>query len=436
MGLKYIEPAKTIVLFLLVIMSVTLTLSIWTYPKSFETNEQATTVNISIAEKRTIEDVIKPYKVLFNFEEGLRGSNSTNEIDQIIDVMKGMTITNVSLADINYNQDKLDALMRKQNGFTFYFHGEVPFRVYDDVLDIEETVPEATFDRLVVEWNQGNAALDVHFISRTNKVRYSAKVKGYDSQSFNRSVVLKAFSYDEYKEIGPESPKFIAVPTKPVETIRSTYYYEEISPSSFRDALFNDPNAVNRNQAGQNIEEFTDDHALMTINTSLKTLNYVHPVAEGDEIAIPSTLLTNSLEFVNEHDGWTDDFRYMHMNPLSRYVKFQLHFQGLPVIGDMASTEITQIWGDSKIFRYMRPYYMIDSTFHSEQENIQLSSGIEVVEMLMTSETIDFSAVDEITPGYYLKRDKEENLFTMEPTWFYLMKGYWNRYSPEQLGGN
>ncbi len=46
---------------------------------------------------------------------------------------------------------------------------------------------------------------------------------------------------------------------------------------------------------------------------------------------------------------------------------------------------------------------------------------------------LDFDAVEEITPGYFMKY--EPGLFIMEPAWFYLINGNWNRFSPESLGG-
>ena len=41
MGLKYVEQIKSIVLTLLVVLSVTLTFTIWTYTPTYETIEQA-----------------------------------------------------------------------------------------------------------------------------------------------------------------------------------------------------------------------------------------------------------------------------------------------------------------------------------------------------------------------------------------------------------
>ena len=53
----------------------------------------------------------------------------------------------------------------------------------------------------------------------------------------------------------------------------------------------------------------------------------------------------------------------------------------------------------------------------------------------MKSDNVDFDAVEEITPGYFMKYDPEGNILIMEPAWFYLINGNWSRFSPERLGG-
>ena len=81
MGLKYIETIKSIILLLLIALSITFTFSIWTYSPRYETIEQLPTIDIAIANKESIDEIIKPYKTVFNFTEGLRGTVNPKDID-------------------------------------------------------------------------------------------------------------------------------------------------------------------------------------------------------------------------------------------------------------------------------------------------------------------------------------------------------------------
>ena len=97
----------------------------------------------------------------------------------------------------------------------------------------------------------------------------------------------------------------------------------------FKMLLFSDPNAVRRGQISSSREEYQDDHAIMSIETMMKTLNLFHPVAESKELAIPSELLLNTIDFVNEHGGWTDELQiYIYESKITK-VKFQLFVHGL-----------------------------------------------------------------------------------------------------------
>lgn len=438
--MKYIEPVKSVILILLIILSVTLTFSIWTYTPKYETIEQSPTVDVSIAEKKDISEIIKPYKALFHFEEGLQGTFDEEEIDQIVQLLQDWTITDVNIVDTKFTEKKLDKLLRKHNLFTLYFHGEVPLPIYDIILNKGDShFPEGSFDRLIVEWNPDNRALDIHFVSSANGIRYSGEVKVNDYQDFNRSILVRAKSYGSFAEVSSENMPFIAVPTKPVEIVRNTYYEDGIVPLRFRDALFSDPNAVRRGQITSSREEYQDDHAIMRIDPMMKVLTFIHPVAESKEVAMPSTLLKNTIDFVNEHGGWTDEYRFIASNPATRNVKFQLFVNGLPVYSNVTLTEIEQTWGNDRIFRYVRPYYTLDLTLHSETKIVTLPSGIEVADMLVQSRITDMEEVEEISLGYFMKYDTangtEQRLLILEPSWFYLINGKWIPYSPESLGG-
>lgn len=442
MGLKHIEVVKSGILIVLITLSLILTFSIWTYTPKYDFIDKRATVDISIAEepeKKDLGAIIKPYKLLFNFEEGLKGTVDTKEMDAIIDEIKKWSITNPLLEDADFDEKKVAAFMRRKNQFIFYFQDDVPLPVYDSILNIKNAnIPEIAFDRMVIEWNPTSTKISLHFISQKTGLHYKSKAHVTDIASFQRLVLNRGLDYEDYVDVTHDETQFIAVPVNPIELIRNTYFQnekEEISPTRFRSALFSDPNAVRRSSVGVNREDYQDNHALMSVDTEKKQLQYVHPTAESREIAIPSELLEDTIDFVNEHGGWTDEYRFSAINIKNRYVKFQLYVRGLPVLGGTTMTEIEQVWGEDSIYQYKRPYYTLDESLPSETETVSLPSGVEVAELLMQSEELDFSTVEEIIPAYYLKQDTDLNVLMLEPYWYYLKQGKWIRFSPEQLGG-
>ncbi|PIC63403.1 hypothetical protein CSV79_11855 [Sporosarcina sp. P13] len=435
MGLKYVETIKSIVLLLLVILSIMFTFTVWNFSPKYEPMEQLQTVDISIAEKKTIDEIIKPYKMITNLKDQVLGSVEASKIDTILSEMGTWEISDFHLINQKLSKLEIAQLLQRPSQMTLYFPGEVPILVYDNVLLMNETsIPESTFNRLVIDWSQSTQLPTLHFISEANGMHYQAQVTLPNKSRFLRNVVDVGQSFDEYAEIDRGNAPLLAVSKDPVSVTRNTYYQEEINPHRFRDALFNDPNAVKRSQVDSTHEEYGDDHAFMSINTKTKMLNYVMPAAESQEIAIPSELLLNTIDFINEHGGWTDEYRYAYMNPISRYVEFQLYVDGLPVYSDHSETnKITQKWGKTRVFKYIRPYYTLDVNVEKVEE--ELPSGVDVAKALKNSDELDFDSIDEISVGYYLIHDESRRLLILQPCWYYLIKDNWFRFTPARFPG-
>ncbi|MBO1914277.1 hypothetical protein J4G37_56845, partial [Microvirga sp. 3-52] len=109
------------------------------------------------------------------------------------------------------------------------------------------------FDRVIIEWNSLNTRLDMHLVSSLHKWRYSAQVHVPDMQKFNQTILLRGKNFSPYTQVKTNEESLLMIPVNSLEIIRNTYYQDAISPSRFRDALFNDPNAVRRSQVGQNV---------------------------------------------------------------------------------------------------------------------------------------------------------------------------------------
>lgn len=439
--MKYIEMVKSIILMVLIGMSLVLTFLIWN-SSPYETMGNRATVETMIAEtpeKKDIDDMIKPYKIHFTFDESYKGTTDVDHIDYMLEFLKKWRMENPVLEDREFSQAKLNELLRSKNSIVFYYSDEVPLPVYESALSIENAnIPEVSFRYVVVEWDMSRAALEIHFISKENGVRYTSAVKRVDAQSFFKDIVNVAKSYEDYAEVRPGSMHFIVVPTDEVHIVQNTYFpneKDEINPTRFRNVLFNDPNAIRRSAVGAHRETFQDNHALMTIDTEKKQLQFVHPSVESYELAIPSELLEDAIDFINDHGGWTDEYRFSKMNFKTRYVNFKLYVRGIAVLGSNTPTEIEEVWGDDTIYQYRRPYYTLGDTLPSEAETITLPSGTEVAEALKKVEGIEFGLVEEILPAYYLHQDVELNIFKLEPSWFYKYKGNWIRFSLEQAGG-
>lgn len=434
MGMKYMETIKSFALFSLIALSVLLTFVIWTYTPKYETIESVSALDISIAEKRKIENLIMPYKVVYNGEV-LKGTQNELRLEELQKEMKAWDILSLQLKSEKYQVGQLKEILKTQQSMLIYYHGEVPLRAFETIYPLKDSnVSESTFDRVLITFSEKEVRMS--FINRKQEYYYDAIVNVKNKEALQAFLQTWTNEMETYQAVESIESQYVATATSETTINQNIFYKEEIIPQKFRDALFTDPNAVRRSQITQQKEEYADNHAIMTVDTKNKMLNFVYPSAESNEIAIPSELLFQSVDFINEHGGWTDDFRFTYLNPITRTIKFTLFTDGLPVYGDVSGmTEILTTAGNNRMFKYVRPYYSFDKTLLIEREAVEMPAGIEILQKIKEQKKIDIERIEDVAMGYILVQDFERNLFILEPHWFYLINNQWYRYTPGREGG-
>ncbi len=436
--MRYVEPVKSVVLFLLVMLSVVLTFLIWTYTPDYKYIEKTEGEEILIKPQKGMEDIIRPYKAIFRSEEGFTGTVSNTTMKDIMQIFKGWNVLDLAPINNSLSSNYINEIIRADKRMTVFFTGEVPFSAFNTIFQFtDKELPETTFNRMIIDWsNYDNKELTLYYISSNNQSLFRSHVNVSNINQFMQEVIEPAQKYDTFKEIERAGYTSLYLANSNIESVKYTYYIEDITPELFKNILFPDANIVQRNVESATSEKYTDGMSLMTLDTNLKSLNYVYPAAESSIRVEPSKLLKDSFEFINEHGGYTSDFRYVSTGTNKNQMDYQLYLQGLPVYSNHVITRMTTIWGDSRIFHYKRPYFSLDMDIPTEKEIIELPSGAEIVELIQQSNNLVLSDIDEIVLGYYLiTQNQELNIFTFEPCWFVIRKGTWTKLTPEILGG-
>ncbi|MGB6778297.1 MULTISPECIES: YycH family regulatory protein [unclassified Planococcus (in: firmicutes)] len=435
MGLKYLEHVKSIALFILIFLSLALTFTIWTFTPSLEEIETPTQVDVAIGDKRSADEVVRPVKVLYHHEDKVTGTFSQTEIEEMLETIQQWQISDVQIFEEEAGTEVLKQYLQNPGRTVLYYPGAVPFPVFDAIMDItDNNLPESTFNRVVVEWGTEEDPDSVIYFINTGSGRvYEAQVSETELVKFRGDYVQQSEEYDRYITDPRIGNLPVYVPEDPIEKTGFDYLLEETSAAIFADAIMDSPSAEFAGDLQS--EEFTDDSgAIMRELDSQKSINYVQPKAETSDPAIPSDLVFNSINFVNEHGGWTDQYVYFGMKSVNQQISYQLFFEGSPVFSNMTAVSLDVEWGiDNGIeqaFRYSRPTYLLDSV--AETRTIEMASGEAVLDALARLE-MDLSTIEAVTIGYELT--ESEPLITFQPAWYYKANGKWTRLSDESVGG-
>lgn len=131
--MKYIEPVKSVVLFLLVMLSVILTFLIWTYTPDYKYIENTERKEILIKPQKEMEDIIRPYKAIFRFDEGFTGTVSNNAMKSLMKTFKGWNVLDLEPVNNNLSPNYVNQIIGADHRMTifslvrFHFHPLTPF---------------------------------------------------------------------------------------------------------------------------------------------------------------------------------------------------------------------------------------------------------------------------------------------------------------------
>ena len=391
-----------------------------------------------INEKKELKDVLKPYRLLFRQSNQFYGTVSTAAIDDLYSQLTTWQAREVSLINSNLSNEKLNEILRLNNRIALFFNEEVPLQVFSSVVSFSESeLPDISFDQLILDWGSvsTNNQLQLLFVNTETRSLHRSYVTLPNAQQLYTKIVEPGVNYSHYIEVERKQLQSLYVVEDSIEMIQNTYYIDEISPDIFKNVLFADPSIVQRNVESIQSEKYIDDTSFMTVDTQRKVLNYVYPTAESITPIPAAYLLRESFDYINDHGGVTADYRLTSMNISKHVTEYQLYLQGFPVHSSMTSTRISTTWGDNSIFRYRRPYYLLDMDIKSEKTLKELPSGSEIITYIQKDEHISFDKIDEVVVGYYLMQNQNLRLFTLEPSWFIIADNVWTRIMPEHIRG-
>ena len=432
------ENIKSTILILLVLGSIVLTWNLWTYQPNYDTMENSNTVaEVTVSEKQEVEKIIRPDQVLFHQKGENYGTSNANELDKIIKELGRWSFYDVK----SYNNKGVNIKeLTHGNGNTeILFPGDVPIELYRSVLNFQDKkIPSFNFRRIIINVEDSEKENGiVYFVSSDYQQIYVSHISPANLAEFARNFYKNATRFQRYFSFEASEGRTIFLPEGETEMMAYKYLPVMLNSDEFKEALFSDPSFVQKSFVSQ-AEEYTNGFSKMTVNYDTNMLLYVNPTTENHYNETSYDLVKRSIDFVNDHGGWTDPYRFVSQNELDHSVTFRLYSRdGYPVFSKSGSSEVREIWGRDKINKYIRPSLELKLPLTSEMQKVVLPSGQDVLKFLQSKKNFKPELLEQLTLGYQMERDsKEERLILLEPTWFYRYDKTWGQITLEDLGGS
>ncbi|MFD1734974.1 YycH family regulatory protein [Bacillus salitolerans] len=437
------ENIKSVLLTLLVIMSLILTWNLWTYQPEYGLIESTRYISdVDIGEKRELQELIQPSKVLFHKNGRHYGTTDTIEMKKALSHIRQWSFNDFSDITPSIREGYLD-FVHGRDSVEIIFPSEVPVEILKSVLPIvDEELRLVTFDRVIIPMQDSQKEEPVaYFVSYEDHYVYKATINSFLYQTFFKEIYQVSPRYPQYFAYKIDGYTSLFLPDDKVNVNRITYYSIQLSGEDFKDALFTDPSIAKRDIQPNGDESYSDGARALYIFNGGNLLQFINPVTETDSPIIGSKqLIQQSIDFINDHSGWTDQYVMFDWDSALQSTEFRLQINGMPVFNYAGLSRISQEWNKTNMFdKYERPMFKLQLSLDSESSNVSLPSGHTLLDLLRQMPSFDPNKLEDALVGYELVKDRTSAKVTIEPMWIVNYNGSWKKIifdDMRELGGN
>ncbi len=435
-----IENIKTAVLFILVGTSLLLTLALWNYQPTYEELGQPTYLEETRmdGDSRQLTELIHPRNIYFHNYSRHSQPPSPEDLSQLFHDTRTWSFTSIQpfVSEVSEEDEEVDILPRSME---VRFPDELPLELIGNIFTInqgERTFWNQNFDRVYFQLSDdNNEIVHVTFTSGEHDSYVDGEIQStsvyeYIENLMNReeNIPLQAYQFNE--EIT------LYLPSERVEIPSYTLLTDEIRDiQPLINNLFNNPSMVRRQvPSGQNEESYyTDGSRALTTKRVLqneRAMQFDNPFSTDSPSMTRYEIIRRSIEFTNDHDGWTDEFYLDTIDDESNEIGYRMYYDGLPLFDIGNHTMIQQTWEDNRIRQFLRPLFVTSTNFQSEEQVRTVQSGDSVYAFFEAHQEQFSHDVQDMRVGYeVITRSDAENALFLEPEWHIKYNGQWQPFS-------
>lgn len=415
--MKY-ETIKTFILVILVGTSLFLSFILWSYQPNYKSLSDPDYVNeVDIGgTDRTRAELIEPVDIAFHSTEDVFGFKRALERRLFYKDMQTWVLYDHSVREYN-GFPKMDQYVE------IIFPDKFPIELIGKLLTFNENIEQSawSFDRIYIMADDASKSLKFTIPSTDDRVALTAIVEKSERYTTVSNFFTASESLQEYITL-EEGKTPIYLPKDPNEMSEKTLVATMIPPELLIDALFQNPSMVT-----QNLKEayFTDGQRGMKTDKERRNMEFINPLSSYFERMDLVELLDQSINHVNEHRGWTNDFVLDKLGGGTNSVTYRMNYEGYPVFTGRGNAIIEQQWQENDLHEYKRPLVRIGNLLSSHK--IELPTGEEIIAYLRTSQHYDLDKIEDIKVGYMLRHLQDGRSLILEPKWYVLYEKEWKQ---------
>lgn len=420
------EHIKSVILVLLITLSFVLTLIIWNYQPDLDVLDNTTYIHETEVSGTTKnkKELIVPRDIIFHHQNKYFSFISDiNEKYFYKDIQK-WTLDEFTLLDANQTTPE-DMILE------IILPIEIPIKFVSNLFSVnsEEVLPEGSFDRIYYFLPTYTSNVRVQFVSSNTNKRIEARIQNGDARDGIQQYLNNQNILTEYIQFNHEMRSPIYIPKNEVTLSRRTFPTNIVQIQPLINVLFNDPTLVRKNISNIGESYYTDGTRKLTVFQQARIMRFINPLTSELLPMESGDLIDRSIDFLNDHKGWTNDYQLFDIDGLTNTIKYRTYFNGYPVYDDYEMSVIEQSWRSQEIFEYNRSLIQLTTPFESEDQKVSLIGGQEVIYYLQQKYNRYFPyLIEDIEIGYEMSNQNNSSyVMTLEPSWFIKFNNRWEK---------
>ncbi|MRH44378.1 hypothetical protein GH741_17175 [Aquibacillus halophilus] len=424
-----LETFKSISLVFLIVLSLLLTLGIWNYHPDYDydtDDRSAIEAKIEDGHVETKKSIIEPSSIIFHQGENHYGFAQKSKEEELYSYMQTWSLYDINTTPIDEDTD----FSTETNSVEVIFPTEIPVEILQDIFTVdEEIITGRAFDRMLVMLNEDLTIGQLVFSHKKTDMKFSANIQNMDEVRQQINSFKNQSTLQEFLSFGAGDSSPIYVPRE-VEMYRRPLTAKSISKTTLRNVLFNNPSAVRSSELITGEDKYTDGQTAEMVVYDDYYMEYTNPTSSENRLMDGRQLINQTLEFVNDHEGWTtdvkDEYVLYGLDVQSKTALFRLTYDGIPVFERDSLSTIMVTLRNQNVYQYNRPLIQLGLTFEYESEKENLQTGQQVITFLQNSRRYATTSIEDVAIGYKIEEQSAiQYAFVLTPKWFINVNNNW-----------
>ena len=330
----------------------------------------------------------------------------------------------------------IDVKAESHDSMQIIYPGEIPMELFASIYKLDGKMPpKFHFNKILIDFKSAdNGDGNVYFISEENQQVYSSYVLATSLKQFSQYFFEEAKQYNQYFSFKTGTGRTIYLPKGQIELVNNQYLFKKLPIADLKDALFSNPSIVEKTFIPSG-EEYTDGRKKLIVDKERHSITFIDLSVDESHKTNTDGLLQKSINFVNNHGGWTDNYRFVGLDKGRGIVHFQIYGpDGYPVFGENNPISKIEIdWASTEVVSYLRNNFSLG--LPAAKFNKRLESGYIAIDEIeeREGEEYNLSLLEDIKIGY--KMTMNAKTISLEPSWFYLYHEEWKPIKVNAIGG-